>query len=355
LNNQLNLLDKSTFSKTLGGKAISLYTLRNDSGSVAQITNYGGKIISLFVADKHGKYDDIVLGYSTIDDYITTPEKYFGALIGRYGNRIKNGKFSLNGQEYNVAKNNGPNHLHGGNTGFDSVVWDVTNVSGDTLDLAYLSPHLEEGYPGNLNVKVRYQLTNKNELKVEYWATTDELTLVNLTHHSYFNLNGAGSGTINDHILQINANSITPVNSSMIPTGKIEPVEGTPFDFRTPYPIGSRLDSPDEQLSYGSGYDHNFVLNERNALTDFAAKVTAPRSGRTMEVYTNEPGLQFYGSNSLDRSLVGKEGKSYQDQSALCLESQHFPDSPNQPQFPSTSLHPGDEYYSFCSYRFSIT
>lgn len=355
MTNQLNLIDKSAFSHNIGGKEISLYTLKNNNGCVAQITNFGGKIASLFVIDKHGQFDNIVLGYSSIADYLTTKEKYFGALVGRYANRIKNGKFTLNNTEHTLTKNLGDNHLHGGNNGFESVVWQVIKVSDDTLELAYLSSHLEEGYPGNLKVKVKYQLTEKNELKVEYWATTDRPTVVNLTHHSYFNLNGIENGSVNDHVLQIKADRFTPIDPRLIPTGTIQHVEKTPFDFRKLNTIGSRLSEPSEQLSYGSGYDHNFVLNDRDILADFVAKVVEPKSGRMMKVYTNEPGLQFYVHNCSDSTIKGLAAEGNHHQSAFCLESQHFPDSPNQPNFPSTTLNPGEEYYSFCSYRFAVT
>ena len=353
-NANMRLLKKENFESTIGGKQVSLYTLKNRLGMVTQITNYGGKVVSLWVQDNIGNYDDIVLGYPDIDGFLTAKEKYFGALIGRYGNRIGHGKFTLNETDYTLATNNGANHLHGGNQGYDAVVWDARQLSEQTLELTYLSKHMEEGYPGNLTIKVIYELTDDNELKIEYWATTDQTTVVNLTHHSFFNLRGAGNGTINDHLLQINASYYTPVDQGLIPTGEIASVESTPMDFRELTIIGKRVDANFEQLKFGLGYDHNFVLNKNLEGYNYAAKVVETVSGRTMEVYTNEPGLQFYGGNFLDGSIVGKDGKSYKHRTAFCLETQHFPDSPNKENFPSTQLNPGEEYYSICIYKFSV-
>lgn len=347
-------IDKKNFEKIVDGKPVSLYVLENDQGTVAEITNYGGKVVSLWLPDKSGNYEDVVLGHENIEDFLNAKEKYFGALIGRYGNRIAHGKFTLDGKEYTLATNNGANSLHGGNKGFDAVVWDAEQVDGQTLELTYLSKDGEEGYPGNLSVRVLYQLTDANELKIEYWATTDQSTVVNLTHHSFFNLHGAGNGTINDHLLQIHAAHYTPVDAGLIPTGEIAAVEGTPFDFQELKPIGAELEVKDQQLDYGMGYDHNFVLEQNGEGLNYAAKVVEPNSGRAMEVYTNEPGMQFYGGNFLDGSIVGKEGKAYEFRTAFCLETQHFPDSPNQPNFPSTRLDPGEEYYSICVYKFSV-
>jgi len=351
-NGKLKLMNNKNFEKIVNGKQVNLYTLKNSSGTVAQITNFGGKIVSLWVPDRHGNFDDIVLGHPNIDDYLNSKEKYFGALIGRYGNRIANGKFSLDGQEFNLAKNNGDNQLHGGNKGFDSAVWDATPIDQQTLELKYVSKDMEEGYPGNLTVTVIYQLTDNNELKIEYWATTDAPTL---THHSFFNLKGAGNGTINDHLLLINSAYYTPVREGLIPTGEIASVEDTPFDFQKLIAIGKRVDSENQQLIYGLGYDHNFALNQSLEALNYAAKIIEPVSGRTMEVYTNEPGLQFYGGNFLDGSIAGKENKSYKFRTAFCLETQHFPDSPNNPNFPSTRLNPKEEYYSICIYKFSVS
>ncbi len=354
-NGKLKLMNNKNFEKIVNGKQVNLYTLKNSSGTVAQITNFGGKIVSLWVPDRHGNFDDIVLGHPNIDDYLNSKEKYFGALIGRYGNRIANGKFSLDGQEFNLAKNNGDNQLHGGNKGFDSAVWDATPIDQQTLELKYVSKDMEEGYPGNLTVTVIYQLTDNNELKIEYWATTDAPTVINLTHHSFFNLKGAGNGTINDHLLLINSAYYTPVREGLIPTGEIASVEDTPFDFQKLIAIGKRVDSENQQLIYGLGYDHNFALNQSLEALNYAAKIIEPVSGRTMEVYTNEPGLQFYGGNFLDGSIAGKENKSYKFRTAFCLETQHFPDSPNNPNFPSTRLNPKEEYYSICIYKFSVS
>ncbi|MDD7885122.1 aldose epimerase family protein [Flavivirga sp. 57AJ16] len=353
--NEIKLLNKDAFKKEVDGKLINLYVLKNKDGLVSEITNYGGKVVSLWVPDKLGHFEDIVLGHSNIDDYLTSKEKYFGALVGRYGNRIANGTFSINGKEYHLAKNNGENHLHGGNLGYDSVIWEATQLDEQTLELHYISQDLEEGYPGTLSIKVIYQLTDNNELKVEYWATTDQTTVVNLTHHSFFNLKGHGNGTINDHQLLINAPYYTPVKEGLIPTGKITTVENTPFDFQKLTAIGKRVNDNNQQLEYGFGYDHNFVLNQNLEALNYAAKVKEPVSGRIMEVFTNEPGLQFYGGNFLDGSIKGKDGKAYKYRTAFCLETQHFPDSPNNSHFPSTVLNPGKQYYSICIYKFSTS
>ncbi len=349
----VKLFSESNFQKTLDGKQVQLFTLRNDNGIVSQITNYGGRVVSLWIPDKNGKMEDIVLGYESIDDYLNSNEIYFGALIGRYGNRISKGRFSLNNTDYALAVNNGENHLHGGKKGFNNVVWDAKQLNAHTLQLDYFSKDMEEGYPGNLSVKVIYTLTKNNELKIEYWATTDAPTHVNLTHHSFFNLHGAGNGSINDHILQINATHYTPVDEGLIPTGEILEVKGTPMDFTTATPIGKRVEDDFEQLKFGLGYDHNWVLNPSGSELNFAAKITEPKSGRTIEVFTTEPGLQFYGGNFLNGSDIGKYGKKYEYRTAFCLETQHYPDSPNHENFPSTLLNPGEKYHSICMYRFS--
>lgn len=354
-NTSITLLKKSDFNIVIDGKQVNLFTLKNRSGMITEITNYGGKVVSLWTPDKKGHYEDIVLGYSNISDYLSSKEKYFGALIGRYGNRIAKGKFSLNGKEYDLANNNGPNHLHGGNNGYESVVWDAKQVDNQTLELRYVSKNLEEGYPGNLTIKVVYRLTDNNELKIEYWATTDAPTVVNLTHHSFFNLKGTGNGTINNHLLQINAPYYTPVDDGLIPTGEIATVENSPFDFQKTIAIGERVDTENQQLKYGLGYDHNYVLNQKLQGLNYAAKIIEPISGRTMEVYTNEPGLQFYGGNFLNGTEVGKNRKAYEYRTAFCLETQHFPDSPNNTHFPSTTLNPGEKYYSICIYKFSVS
>ena len=348
-------LKMSDFDTTIDGKKTALYILKNNNGLEASITNYGGKVVSLIVPDRSGNMADIVLGFSHIQDYLKTKEPYFGALIGRYGNRIANGRCTLNGQQIQLETNNGNNHLHGGKKGYNAVVWDARQIDAQTLELSYLSKDGEEGYPGDLSIKVTYQLTDNNELKISYEATTDKNTFINLTHHSFFNLQGEGNGTINDHLLMINADRYTPVNEGLIPTGELAAVEGTAFDFRKAKTIQRDLYAPNQQLEYGRGYDHNFVLNKsktENGLTQ-AARVEESNSGRVMEVWTNEPGLQFYGGNFLNGKDVGKSGRPYHFRSAFCLESQHFPDSPNQVSFPSTVLEPGQTYHSTCVYRFS--
>lgn len=350
---EIKLLNKNDFFKNINGKETTIYVLKNRNGLVSEITNYGARIVSLWVPDNNGNFDDIVLGFDNIDDYINAKEKYFGATIGRYGNRIKEGKFLINDKEYYLKKNNGLNHLHGGNMGFSDVVWNAKQIDNQTLELNYFSKNMEEGYPGNLNVKIIYHLNNKDELKIEYFAKTDESTHVNLTHHSFFNLLGAGNETINEHLLYINANSFTPVDETLIPTGNIELVANTPFDFSVPTKIGKRINQEDNQLNYGKGYDHNYVLNNSQSEEIIAAKVYEKKSGRTLEVYTNEPGMQFYAGNFLS-GTIGKHGKSYKKRSAFCLETQHFPNSPNQKNFPSTILKPNEEYYSICIYKFSI-
>ncbi|HPF50232.1 MAG TPA: aldose epimerase family protein [Draconibacterium sp.] len=348
------MIPASDFEAETDGKPIGLYTLTNSDGMLVQITNFGGKVVNLWTPDRNGDFSDIVLGFKTGNEYLKTTEKYFGSLIGRYGNRIGGGHFTIGDSIYTLVQNNGPNALHGGIKGYNNVVWDADQTDNHTLVLTYLSPDGEEGYPGNLNVKVQYKLTDENELKIEYWATTDKTTPVNLTHHSFFNLKGAGSGDVLDHIVQINADYYTPVDAGLIPTGEIAPVEGTPMDFRTPVTIGARINDDFEQLKFGNGYDHNWVLNEAEEGLTFAAKVVEPESGRTMEVYTNEPGMQFYTGNFLNGTVTGKEGVLYLFRGAFCMETQHYPDSPNKPDFPSTILEPGQEYYSVCVYKFGI-
>ncbi len=331
-----------------------LYTIRNGTGVKIKITNYGGRIVELFTPDRYGHFTDIVLGYDIHDKYLTSSEKYYGAIIGRYGNRIGKSKFSIGTRTYQLAMNDGKNNLHGGNYGFSQVYWDVNQLDDKTLELKYFSEDMEEGFPGNLNVKVVYSLTDSNELKIEYFATTDKTTIVNLTHHSFFNLTGNAEKTIYNHILQIPADFYTPVNEELIPTGEFAPVEDTPFDFRVPIPIGERIEETHEQLKFGKGYDHNWVLNEKRSKIHLAAKVADPLSGRTMDVFTNEPGIQFYSGNFLNGKDVGKGNVLYNHRTAFCLETQHFPDSPNKKAFPSTVLLPGDEYYSICIYRFDV-
>jgi aldose 1-epimerase len=337
---------------TADGKPVTLYTLKNAQGSEAKIMNYGGIVQSLKVADKNGKFDDIVLGYDDVDGYIkVTP--YFGCLVGRYGNRIGGAKFNLDGKTYTLATNNGPNSLHGGVKGFDKVVWNVVKATGNSLELQYLSKDGEEGFPGNLDVTAIYTLTDDNELKLTFVATTDKPTVVNLTHHSYFNLRGQGNGDILGHEVYINSDKTTPVDSTLITTGQFADVTGTPFDFRKPTAIGARIDNPDTQLQYGPGYDHNWVINNPYGQLGLQARVHEPTTGRIMEVWSDEPGLQFYAGNFLDGTITGKGGKVYQKRTGFCMEPQHYPDSPNKPQFPSVVLRPGQKYENTIIYKFS--
>jgi aldose 1-epimerase len=349
------IVHEAPFGKLADGTPIDIYTLRNSYGMEATIMTYGGIVTSLKVPDKNGRFADVVLGYDKLPGYLTN-SPYFGALIGRYGNRIANGRFTLDGRTYTLATNNGPNHLHGGLKGFDKVVWIARTVDtfyGPGLELTYLSKDGEEGYPGNLKVTAVYVVTEKNELLLQFTATTDKDTVVNLTHHSYFNLAGQGNSNILDHVVFINADQITPVDSGLIPTGKFADVSGTPFDFRTPTAIGERINDPDPVLQYGPGYDHNWVLNKTPGDEVLAARVSEPVSGRVMEVYTTEPGLQFYTGNFLDGTINGKGGKVYEYRGAFCMEPQHFPDSPNHPNFPSVELKPGETYRNTIIYKFS--
>jgi aldose 1-epimerase len=343
------------FGKTNEGENVDIYTLRNTRGAEARITNYGGLVVSLKMTDRDGKLGDVVLGYDNLKAYIkATP--YFGALIGRYGNRIKKGRFELDGKTYRLAINNPPNALHGGLKGFDKVVWNAKpaiTINGPSLTLTRVSKDGEEGYPGNLTVTAVYTLTNKNELRIDYTATTDKATVINLTHHSYFNLAGAGSGDILGHELTIKADKFTPIDNTFIPTGELRPVKGTVFDFQKPATIGSRITNQDEQLKFGLGYDHNWVIKKPPGKLAVIAKVHEPKSGRTMEVLSTEPGLQFYSGNFLDGTNVGKGGNVYRYRNGFCLEPQHFPDSPNKPEFPSVVLRPGQTYKNTIIYKFS--
>ncbi len=339
-----------SWGRTADGASVELYTLVNSKGSEARIITYGGIVVSLKVPDRAGVLGDVVAGFDQLEGYLT-PAPYFGALIGRYGNRIGGARFSLNNIEYTLAKNDGPNQLHGGARGFDKRVWQAKLLSPQSLELSYLSKDGEEGYPGNLSVTVDYTLTDSNEFRIDYAATTDKDTVVNLTHHSYFNL--AGQGDILGHQLSIHADRFTPVDSGLIPTGELKQVAGTPFDFRTPKAIGEHIENQDEQLTFGRGYDHNWVLNRTGSELESAAMVMEPKTGRAMEVLTTMPGLQFYSGNFLDGSLKGK-GLTYTRRSAFCLETQFFPDSPNQPAFPSTVLRPGTRFQSTTVYRFSV-
>jgi aldose 1-epimerase len=347
-------VDKAPFGQLPGGGSVDVFTLTNASGLEARIITYGGIIISLRVPDRNGTLGDVALGYGSLDGYLKS-SPYFGAIIGRYGNRIAKGRFPLDGKTYALATNDGPNHLHGGTKGFDKVVWtgeSFKNADGVGVILTYDSPDGDEGYPGYLKAQVTYTLNDQNELVVDYFATTDKPTPVNLTHHTYFNLAGEGSRDILDHQLMINANRYTPIDATSIPTGELAPVEGTPFDFRKATSIGARIDQDDAQLKNGKGYDHNYVLNRTGDGLTLAARVAEPSSGRVLEVSTTEPGIQFYSGNFLDGSITGKSGQPYARRSGFCLEPQHFPDSPNHANFPSTILKPGEEYRSETVFAF---
>jgi aldose 1-epimerase len=342
------------FGTTPDGTAVDVFTLKNASGIELRAISYGGIITSLKTPDRSGALADIVLGFDTLDGY-TKDHPYFGAIIGRYGNRIGKGQFTLDGKTYTLAKNNGPNHLHGGVKGFDKVVWAAAPVEGqNAIAFTRTSVDGEEGYPGNLKVKVTYTLTDANELIVDYLATTDKATPVNLTQHSYFNLAGEGSGDILGHELTINADRYTPVDEGLIPTGELAPVEGTPFDFRKSTAIGARINTDHPQLKAGKGYDHNWVLNRTGSGMQLAAKVVEPKTGRTLEITTEEPGIQFYAGNFLDGTIKGKGGHVYAHRNGFCLETQHYPDSPNKPNFPTTILQPGSEYKTRTTFKFGV-
>jgi len=347
-------IEKTSFG-TADGQPIDLYTITNRNGLEAKITNFGGILVSLKVPDRSRKFADVVLGFNDLDSYLK-PHPSFGTVVGRFANRIAKGRFTLNGVEYKLAINNGENHLHGGIKGFDDVVWTAEghySRAGYGVRMTYLSKDGEEGYPGNLQVTMLYTLTDTNELRIEYTATTDKDTVINLTHHSYFNLKGEGSGDILTHRLKLNAARFTPTDAGSIPTGELREVAGTPFNFLTPTPIGSRINQDDEQLKFGNGYDHNFVINGRMGTLRQAAVVSEPGSGRVMEVWTTEPGLQLYTGNFLDGTLIGKSGKPYHRRHGFCLETQHYPDSPNKPNFPTTTLKRGATFRSTTIYRFS--
>ena len=356
-------IEKTVFGHLPDGREVDVYRFANANGVELQVTNYGGIIVSLKTPNVNGDFDDIALGFDSLEAYLSDEYRqanpYFGAIIGRYGNRIANGQFSLNGEEFSLATNDGNNHLHGGQQGFDKVLWQAEpfeNDEGTGLVLRYTSEDGEEGYPGSLETEVTYTLTDDDELVVDYRAVSDKATPVNLTQHSYFNLKGEGSDTILDHQLMLNAPEFTPVNDTLIPTGEIRSVDGTPFDFTQATPIGERIGQDDEQLEFGGGYDHNFVLDRDNAETDelvLAAKVWEPQSGRLVEITTTEPAIQFYSGNFLTGNLNGKQGQAYQHRSGFALETQHYPDSPNQDAFPSTILEPGETYRSRTVYRFS--
>jgi aldose 1-epimerase len=349
-----NGIAKEPFGTTPDGQAVDLYTLRNHNGVEARIMTYGGIIVSLKVPDKSGQLGDVVLGYDNLDSYVKN-SPYFGALIGRYGNRIAKGHFTLDGTTYALATNNYPNALHGGLKGFDKRVWSASandSAEGQQLVLRYLSQDGEEGYPGNLHVTATYTLMRDNALRLEYRAETDKDTVLNLTQHSYFNLSGKGD-ILNDRV-EILADHFTPVDATLIPTGELRPVENTPLDFRSPTAIGARIGQDDEQLKFGGGYDHNWVINKEIGKLALMARVTDPESGRVLVVLSTEPGLQFYTGNFLDGTITGKGGWVYQHRAAFTMEPQHYPDSPNQPDFPTTELKPGQVYHNTIIYRFAV-
>ncbi len=353
----MNRLLLSTLAATAFclAQPLEVFTLKNARGIEAKITNYGGILMSLQAPDRQGRFEDILLGFDTAEEYRTKKEHpYFGALVGRYGNRIAKARFSLDGKAYSLAANNGPNALHGGLVGFDKKIWKAAQ-KGNKLTLELLSPDGEEGYPGELRVTVVYELTDANELKIDYTARTTKPTVVNLTNHAYFNLGGPSRRDVLGHDLKLNASRYTPVDSGLIPTGELAPVAGTPFDFRQPTRIGARIDAPDEQIRRGGGYDHNFVLDRKSpGKLELAAEAHDPISGRTLSVFTTEPGVQFYTGNFLDGALKGKSGQAYGKRRGFCLETQHFPDSPNQPAFPSTVLTPKQTYRSTTVFQLSV-
>ncbi len=343
------------FGNTTDGTAVQIYTLCNRDGMEARIMTYGGIVESLKVPDRNGRLGDVVLGYDNLAGYLTN-SPFFGALIGRYGNRIAKGQFTLDGQTYTLPTNNPPNSLHGGDKGFFARVWKAAALvtsNGPVLQLSYLSKDGEEGYPGNMSVTATYTITEDNALRLDFEATSDKDTVCNLTHHSYFNLAGQGNGDILGDMLYINANSFTPVDATLIPTGELRPVDGTPFDFRQPTAIGARINADDQQIKFGPGYDHNWVINKPAGQLGLMARVSEPASGRVMEVFSTEPGLQFYSGNFLNGSIMGKDGMVYRYRSAFCMEPQHYPDSPNHPEFPSTELKPGETYHNTIIYKFS--
>jgi aldose 1-epimerase len=348
-------MEQRAFGRTQDGQPVELYTLRSSRGLSVEVMTYGGIVRSLRLPDRDGRGSDVVLGFDALDGYLAG-SPYFGAIVGRYANRIAKGRFRLGDEVYALATNDGDNHLHGGVRGFDKVVWvaePLTGADGPSLRLRYRSQHGEEGYPGTLAATVVYTLTERDELRIDSTATTDRPTVVNLAHHSYFNLAGQGAGDVLGHELTVDADRFTPVDAGLIPTGELRPVAGTPFDFRRPTRIGARIDGRDPQLVAGRGYDHNFALNRRGGLSP-CARLREPRSGRVVEVLTTEPGLHLYTGNLLDGSLTGKDGTVYERRSGVCLETQHFPDSPNHPAFPSTRLDPGQRYESTTVYRFAV-
>ncbi len=347
-----NKVQKTSFGK-VDGKDIFLYSLKNSRGMEVSIINYGATVVSIKVPDKKGHVADVALGYDNVDGYVTD-KSYFGVTAGRYANRIAKGRFTLDGKTYQIPLNDGPNALHGGKIGFNKRIWEERDVPGENaVEMTYLSPDGEEGFPGNLKVKVTFTLTDNSELRLDYFATTDKDTVLNLTNHSYFNLDGQGNGDILGTEMTIHASRMTPVDSTLIPVGDLKSVKGTPFDFTTEHTIGERINQPDEQLKLGRGYDHNFVIDREKPGMVLAVKAYDPRSGRVLEVLTDQPGVQFYTGNFLDGTVHGKGGKKYEYRTGFCLETQHFPDSPNHPNFPTTELKPGERFTSTTIYRFS--
>ena len=354
-NYTLSGLSKADFCQQIDGKETALYVLSNASGAELCVTNYGAKIVSLMVPDRDGKLPDVVTGHKSIADYLTSEEPYFGAICGRYGNRIAKGRFEIDGTVYDqLAINNGPNSLHGGLKGFNAKVWDATQKDEQTIELQLISPDGEEGFPGELQTAVTYQLTEDNEVIISYRAVTTKPTVLNLTNHSYFNLSGAGDPYVGDHLLQINADYYLPTDETAIPYGPKEPVEGTPMDFRTPHTVGERINDDFEQLHFGKGYDHTYILNKEGEELSFCARCNSPKTGIVMETFTTEPGVQLYTGNWMTGNFEGKPGQRYPERAALCLETQHFPDSPNKPEYPSTLLRPGETFVSTTIYKFSV-
>lgn len=353
---EIKLVDADNFTSSINGKNVNLYTLKSKNEMTMQVTNYGGHVVSLWVPDKNGHFDDIVLGHNTLKEYIDYEgERFIGCVVGHYANRIANGQFYIDSIRYNIPQNNNGQSLHGGLKGLDQVIWDVDSVTPNKIYLSYTSPDGEEGYPGTLKLNMDYSLTDDNEFIIQYHATTDKPTVINLSHHGFFNLKGEGRGSINDHLLTIYADSITPVNNVLIPTGQLMAVEGTPFDFRKATAIGKRVDTDNEQLKNANGYDHNWVLDRKSAYDiELAASVYEPSSGRYLEVFTDQPGLQFYGGNFFNGSGKGKYSPTIDYREALALETQKFPDSPNQPNFPSARLNPDETYRHTCIYKFSV-
>ncbi len=351
----LSGLSIDAFSKQIDGKDTILCVLSNSKGAELTITNYGAKIVSLVVPDRDGKPTDVVTGHNSIDEYTISEEPYFGAICGRFGNRIAKGCFVLDSVTYDkLAINNGPNNLHGGIKGFNSVVWDIVKADEQMITLHYVAADGEEGFPGELDTTVSYELTDDNEVVITYQAATSKPTVLNLTNHSYFNLSGAGDPYIGDHLLTINADYYLPTDNTAIPYGPKEQVEGTPMDFRTPFAVGARINDDFEQLVFGKGYDHTFILNKEGSEMSFCARCESPKTGIVMETYTTEPGVQLYTGNWMTGNFAGKNGQRYPERAALCLETQHFPDSPNKPEYPSTVLRPEETFRSQTIFKFSV-